>query len=147
VPTIEQAVADLLRASGLPPLLVCHSMGGVAARAWLRAGASANAERVHRVVTIGAPHAGTWLGRWSRLRNGRQMACGSGWLRQLAADGAVQAQPPFTCWYSNCDNVVFPSSNATLEGAENRLVTGTAHVELAFHPAVMAQTLALLDGR
>jgi hypothetical protein len=74
------------------------------------------------------------------------MASGSGWLQQLAADAAVQAQPPFTCWYSNCDNVVFPSSNATLPGADNRLLTGVAHVELAFHPTVMAQTLALLDG-
>jgi hypothetical protein len=143
-PVIEQAVADITRATGLAPLLVCHSMGGLAARAWLRAGP--NAARVHHVVTIGAPHKGTWLGRWSRIPNGRQMASGSQWLRQLAADGAAQAQPGFTCWYSNCDNVVFPSSNATLPGADNRLLTGVAHVELAFHPTVMAQTLALLDG-
>ena len=142
-PTIDHAVTALTAATGLPPLLVCHSMGGVAARAWLRAGA--NAARVHRVVTIGSPHQGTWLGQFSRMRNGRQMASGSDWLRQLAADCAARAQPGFTCWYSNCDNVVFPSSHATLPGADNRLVTGAAHVELAFHPTVMAQTLALLD--
>ena len=78
---------------------------------------------------------------------GSQMALGSRWLRQLEADGARQAQPRFTCWYSNCDNVVFPSSGATLPGADNRLVAGAAHVELAFHRQVMDTTLSLLDSR
>jgi hypothetical protein len=143
VPVVEQAVAAVTRASGVPPVLVCHSMGGLAARAWLRVGP--NAGRVHHLVTIGTPHKGTWLGRFSRLPNGRQMALGSEWLRKLEADGSAQIQPPFTCWYSNCDNVVFPSSAATLAGADNRLVAGAAHVELAFHPRVIAATLALLD--
>jgi triacylglycerol esterase/lipase EstA (alpha/beta hydrolase family) len=142
-PTVEQAVAALTRSTGLPPLLVCHSMGGLAARAWLRAGA--NAARVHHVVTIGSPHHGAWLARSSRLPNGRQMAPGSQWLRQLEADLATQSGPGFTCWYSNCDNVVFPASTATLAGADNRFVAGVAHVELGFHPRVMDETLALLD--
>lgn len=143
VPCIEKAVAVVTRASAMPPLLVCHSMGGLAARAWLRSGP--NAGRVHHVVTIGTPHKGTWMGRFGRRLNARQMALGSQWLRQLEADCAGQAQPRFTCWYSNCDNVVFPSSGATLAGAENRLVAGAAHVDLAFHPRVMAATLALLE--
>lgn len=142
-PIIDQAVAAVTQASGLPPLLVCHSMGGLAARAWLRTGAHAG--RVHHVVTIGTPHHGTWLGRFSRVPNGSQMAMGSQWLRTLAQDACGQPQPAFTCWYSNCDNVVFPSSTATLAAAENRLVVGAAHVELAFRPQVMAATLALLD--
>ncbi|MFC5500234.1 esterase/lipase family protein [Caenimonas terrae] len=143
VAIIERAVTAVTLSSGLPPILVCHSMGGLAARAWLRAGP--HARRVHRVVTIGTPHQGTWLARSSRSKNGRQMAQGSTWLRQLEADSASLPQPPFTCWYSNCDNVVFPSSTATLSGAQNLLVVGAAHVDLAFHPRVMAQTMALLD--
>ena len=143
VPIIERAVAAVAQAGGLPPILICHSMGGLAARAWLRSGE--NARRVHHVVTIGAPHHGTWLGQFSRLPNGSQMARNSQWLRELDRDHARQAQPPFTCWYSNCDNVVFPSSTATLPGAENHLVAGAAHVDLAFHPRVMAVTLSLLD--
>lgn len=145
VPIVDAAVARVTQASGLPPVLVCHSMGGLAARAWLRTGP--HAARVHHVVTIGTPHHGTWIGRFSRLPNGRQMALGSDWLRKLEEDAAHQAQPAFTCWYSNCDNVVFPSSTATLPGADNRLVVGAAHVDLAFHPAVMGATLALLDGQ
>lgn len=142
VAIVDQAVAHVAQATGLPPLLVCHSMGGLAARAWLRAGP--HAARVHHVVTIGTPHHGTWLARFSRTPNGRQMALGSAWLRTLAEDFARQPQPAFTCWYSNCDNVVFPSSTATLPGAQNRLVVGAAHVDLAFHPQVMSETLSLL---
>ena len=59
VPAIDQAVAALTDATGKAPALVCHSMGGLAARAWLRA--PANRGRVHRVITIGTPHHGTWL--------------------------------------------------------------------------------------
>ena len=144
VPAIDRAVAALTRTTGLPPLLVCHSMGGLAARAWL--GAGPHAARVHHVVTIGTPHGGTWLGRFSRFHSGRQMNLGSDWLRQLAEHAARQPQPAFTCWYSNCDNIVFPSSNGALAGAQNRLITGAAHVDLAFHPQVMRETLALLDS-
>lgn len=142
-PVIDQAVAAVALAGGLPPLLIGHSMGGLAARAWLRAGA--NAQRVQHVVTIGTPHRGTWLGRFSRFSSGRQMALGGDWLQQLEIDSRRQPQPGFTCWYSNCDNVVFPSSTGTLPAAQNRLVAGAAHVDLAFHPQVMRETIALLD--
>jgi hypothetical protein len=50
----------------------------------------------------------------------------------------------FTCWYSNCDNIVFPTSTAMLPGADNRLLRGAAHVQLAFVPEVMHATLDLL---
>jgi hypothetical protein len=141
VPAIDRAVAAVTQASGLPPLLVCHSMGGLAARAWLR---SAAPGRIAHVVTIGTPHHGTWLARFSRTENGRQMRPGSPWLRALQAQPLAGPQPPFTCWYSNCDNVVFPSSTATLPGADNRLLRGAAHVDLAFRPEVMAASFELL---
>jgi len=140
---IDQAVREVSEATGVPPLLVCHSMGGLAARAWLRDFASSN--RVHRIVTIAAPHHGTWLAGLSRIRNGQQMAMGSRWLRSLEAT-EPRFHDRFMCWYSNCDNVVFPVSTAMLPGADNRLVPGVAHVELAFHPRVMDATLALLHG-
>lgn len=144
VRTIDQAVALVTEVSGLPPMLVCHSMGGLAARAWLRAGSKAGP--VHHIVTIGTPHRGTWLARFSRLPSGRQMALASDWLRELEAHPGPQPEAGFTCWYSNCDNIVFPSSCATLPGADNRLVHGVSHVDLAFQPQVMAATLALLHS-
>lgn len=141
-PIVEAAVQRVTRCTGEPPVLVCHSMGGLVARAWLRAGP--NASRVARVITIGSPHHGTWLGRFSSMPNGRQMRLGGAWLEELAGAERAASAPPFTCWYSNCDNIVFPPSTATLAAADNRLRRGLAHVELAFDREVMEQSLALL---
>jgi pimeloyl-ACP methyl ester carboxylesterase len=139
---IDAAVVRVTTATGMPPVLVCHSMGGLAARAWLRARDAR--QRVHRVITIGSPHHGTWLARFSRLPNGMQMAQQGRWLRALeqSEDSALHAR--FTCWYSNCDNIVFPASTATLAGADNRLVRGVAHVQLAFRPEVMSASFDLI---
>lgn len=141
VDVIEDAVERVTRVTGLPPVLVCHSMGGLAARAWMRR--KSGDARVHHVITIGSPHHGTWLGQFSRTRNGRQMRLQSDWLSRL---GAPAAAHKFTCWYSNCDNIVFPAATATLEGADNRLVRGAAHVKLGYHPTVMADSLGLIAG-
>ncbi len=141
---IERAVAQVTQATGLPPVLVCHSMGGLAARGWLRTQQADH--RVAHVVTIGTPHRGTWLGRFSRLANGRQMRLQSDWLGTLGAYATEQRHARFTCWYSNCDNIVFPTSTATLPGADNRLLRGAAHVDLAFRHEVIHHTLAIVTS-
>lgn len=142
VHTVEQAVAAVTQASGLAPVLICHSMGGLAARAWLREQGSG---RVHHIVTIATPHCGTWLARFGHTHNALQMRVGSEWLQVLERECAGLPQTGFTCWYSDCDNIVFPVENATLAGADNRLVRGVAHVDLAFRPEVMEQSIALLE--
>jgi len=143
VPIVEDAVKRITHATGVPPVLVCHSMGGLVARAWLR---SSPAAGVHRVITIGSPHHGTWLARFSQVTNGRQMRLQSDWLRQLEQGAGASEHANFTCWYSNCDNIAFPPSTATLAGADNRLIRGAAHVDLGFHPQVMAHSLALITA-
>jgi hypothetical protein len=143
-PIIDDAVERVTRATGLAPVLVCHSMGGLAARAWLRTTSAAG--RVHHIITIGSPHHGTWLARFSLLENGRQMRLNDSWIRSLAQGGDPSRHALFTCWYSNCDNVVFPAKAAMLHGADNRLVQGVAHVELAFHRRVMDDSLAKITG-
>ena len=143
VPVIDEAVARMAALTGHAPLLVCHSMGGLAARAWWRS--TQGRRPLARLVTIGSPHGGTWLARFSRARNGRQMRLRSDWLVQLAQDERGRALPPTTCWYSNCDNVVFPAETATLPQADNRFVPGIPHVALAFEPMVMAGSLALIE--
>ena len=146
VKQVEEAVARAEALGAMPPVLVCHSMGGLAARAWL-ASASGNIDRVGRVVTIGSPHHGTWLARWSRVTNGRQMRQRSPWLQALSVQEASMrgenAYDKFTCFYSNADHIVFPVSTALLPGADNRHVPGVPHVALAFHPTVMRESLAM----
>jgi len=137
---IDAAVRRVAAATGRAPVLVCHSMGGLAARAWLRAVPGADA-CVHRVITLGTPHGGTWVARWSRTANGRQMRLASDWLQALAASEPPQRAARFTCWYSNCDNIVFPAGTAQLAGADNHFVAGVAHVEMAFVPSVVQACL------
>lgn len=143
-PQIEAAVVQVTRATGMAPLLVCHSMGGLAARAWLKAMQSE--ERVHHVVTIGTPHRGTWLARFGHGKNGQQMRLLSDWHAGLDHAMPASRHALFTCWYSNTDNVVFPASTATLPGADNQLVRGAAHVQMAFLPHIIANTLARLNA-
>ena len=134
-PIVDDAVRRMLEATGRPPILVGHSMGGLAARAWWRA--NGGCLPVAHLVTIASPHRGTWLARFSRRTNGRQMQWDSAWLASLAEHEQRHPLPAATCWYSNCDNVVFPVSTALLPGADRRFIAGEAHVALAFHPAVI----------
>lgn len=142
VPLIDQAVRQVTQATGMAPLLVCHSMGGLAARAWLAA--TQGDARVCHVVTIGSPHRGTWLGQFSGVPNGMQMRLNSPWLQALRAQEPPERYRRFTCWYSNCDNIVFPSATAALPGANNHLVPGVAHMMLATQPQVLQSVLDAL---
>jgi triacylglycerol esterase/lipase EstA (alpha/beta hydrolase family) len=142
VAEVEDAVRRLEQATGAKPLLVGHSMGGLAIRAWMRD--HRGEARVQGVVSIGTPHQGTWLARWSFSANGRQMRLGSAWLGRLAASETASSRRLFLCIYSHCDNVVFPASSACLPGAEICHVPATAHVDLIHHPRVMAEVLARL---
>lgn len=139
---IDEGVRRLEACTQLPPVIVGHSMGGLAMRAWLRD--SANHARVHRLVTIGTPHQGTWLARFALTPNGRQMRLNSAWLNRSAASGERAAFRHFTCFYGHCDNIVFPALTATLPGADNHHIAGTAHVQMAFHPTVFSEVQAWL---
>ena len=136
---LDEAIRRLDHATGRKPVIVAHSMGGLVVRDWLAACSARG--RVQRIITVGAPHHGTWLARFSRSRSGRQMRLGSAWLRELAASEDLVSRSLFTCFYGNCDNVVFPVSAARLSGARNRLLRGVAHVRMTAHPSVFAETL------
>jgi triacylglycerol lipase len=146
VAVIEAGVQRLHAATGRAPIVVAHSMGGLALRRW-RAEAG-NAARLGAVLTLGTPHHGTWLARWAFSANGVQMRRGGRWLKGLQALESAQGAADyagFTCFYSHCDNIVFPASTATLDGARNEHLTGVPHVHMAEHPAPRAELLRALD--
>ena len=136
---IDAAVRRVAQATGQAPVLVCHSMGGLAARAWLQA-CQAD-DRVHRVLTLGTPHGGTWLARLAYATNARQMLLGGPWIQALAQAEPAGRARRFVCWYSHCDNIVFPASTATLAGADNRHVAGVGHVQMVLEPRVIRACL------
>jgi len=135
VVAIDSAVSQLEAATALPPVIVAHSMGGLAIRAWLQQRSAAH--RLHSVVTIGTPHSGTWLARFAMTPNSRQMREGNHWLRDLESRESSATRALFTCYYGHCDNIVFPARNAILSGAANHHhVPGVAHVHLVFHAPI-----------
>ena len=138
VAAIDTAMRQVQAATGLPPVLVGHSMGGLAARAWLRTLAQPPAQRVHRILTLGTPHHGTWPARFSHTTNGMQMRLDSPWLQALAASEGAAQRALFSCWYSDCDNIVYPTRSATLDGADNHLLQGLGHVHMLYAPQVRA---------
>ena len=143
---LDSAVTRMRDVTGSDPLIVCHSMGGLAARAWIRA--KRPDAGIHRVITIGTPHRGTQLGQWTphlpAIANAHQMRLDSDWLRALVRVEAAEPRRKFVCFYSNCDNIVFPATNATLPDADNRHVPGVPHLALALDGRVIEQVLALL---
>ena len=143
-PSIDAAVGRLVGLTGRPPIIVAHSMGGLAVRAWMNRFQAA--DRVHRVITVGSPHHGTWLAQFFHTPNGIQMRRGSSWLEALSAAESSASRSRFICFYGDCDNIVFPASTATLPGADNRAVKATAHVQMAFSKPVFDTLLEVLDG-
>jgi len=139
--TIADAMSRLQQATGLAPVIVAHSMGGLAARGWL---ASDAASEWHRLVTIASPHAGTRLGAYGRGANIAQMRLGSNWLAQLTAKESAEDRMRITCFWSHCDNIVFPTRSATLAGADNRHLPMTPHVQMVEHPAVFEEVLRIV---
>ncbi len=144
-PIIDSAMHRLEQATGLAPIVVGHSMGGLALRRWWTvAGGDGGAARVHHALTLGTPHRGTWLARLELGRNAAQMRLGSPWLQDLAATEPAGRHQRFTCLFSPCDNIVFPPTTATLPGADNRMVPSTGHVQLVESPQAWDALQALL---
>ncbi len=136
--TIALATRELERVTGLAPVIVAHSMGGLAARAWLAGDSEA---RAYRIVTIASPHTGTRLALRRHAANVAQMAQASDWLAALVTRESTRPRAQFVCFWSHCDNIVFPTRNATLPGADNRHLEATPHVQMVFHPAVFDEVL------
>jgi triacylglycerol esterase/lipase EstA (alpha/beta hydrolase family) len=112
-------------------------MGGLALRRWWAE--PGNDTRVRHAITLGTPHHGTWLARFAMTLNARQMQQLSRWLQTLAAREPISRAERITCFYSHCDNIVFPASTATLVGADNRHIPGVAHVHMADRPEPWAE--------
>lgn len=125
---IAGAVARMTRIHGRAPILLCHSMGGLAARALLRQ--APDAGLVAHVITLGTPHRGTAMARSGRGHNVRQMAWGSPWLRQLAASETPAVRARITSIFSWHDSIVGPAGASWLEGARHIPFAAIGHVSL-----------------
>ena len=138
---IAAAVARLTRLHGRPPVLLCHSMGGLAARALLR---QTEPSAVAHIITLGTPHRGTAMARSGRGHNVRQMAWASPWLRKLAASETPAVRARITSIFSWHDSIVGPAGASWLEGARHVPFAGVGHVSLLCDMRVRDAVLAEL---
>lgn len=119
---IEAGVRRLEARTGRMPLLVAHSMGGLALRAWWRRYGAAH-EAPH-VVTLGTPHQGTRMAAFGQGHNARQMRLRSAWLAELPP------LPDVDCFWTPCDQIVNPAERAIQPGARAHRLDGVGHMGL-----------------
>ena len=148
-PLVERAVRALCTASGgNKVVIVAHSMGGLVARAWMRACGHA---RVARLITLGTPHHGTCLAAFGIGLNAAQMRRAAraeppecAWLRDLAQGEDAQARRLVTSLYSHHDNIIAPQTSSELPGARNLAFGGVGHVALGRSARVLDVVMAEL---
>ena len=129
VAELDERIRKVLEATGQPQLvLVCHSMGGLIARAWI---AKHGAGRIRKLVTIASPHNGTHHARLGLGANAKDMCRGSDFCAELArSEGEAGPGCPATSIYSAHDNLVTPQETSRLPWAKNVALHGVAHVEI-----------------
>ena len=112
--------------------VIGHSLGGLIARYYVqRLGGH---ERVHTLVTMGTPHAGTYTAYMLLpYRLARQLRPGSDLTTELDLD-VPGCQTRFICYWSDLDQMIVPKRNARMVhpalSAHNVLVRGAGHLSL-----------------
>jgi hypothetical protein len=143
-PLIEQAVADLCQQTGSEKVaLVGHSMGGLAIRAWLRMHGN---NHVAKVITLGTPHAGTKISRFTRTTNGQQMAWQSSWLQTLENSETPATRSLMHIALTPQDNIVYPQREQVLTGVPVTVFEGLGHLQLCLNRDVIAWVIKQLEA-
>lgn len=107
--------------------LVGHSMGGVVARYYV---SLAGGDRyVHRLITLGSPHAGTDLGNLGIGHPARELVTGSSLAKRLVHLPAP-LHAKLTTIMSNADALVPAAQQPALAGAERIVYDDLGHVAL-----------------
>lgn len=142
--SLERFVDRVLAETGAPRVdLVCHSMGGLVARAMLAGGGAA---KVRSVATLGTPHFGV---TWRLPMPGAcvaQMRRGSAFLEALATPLPV----PALSLFSTHDNIVHPPEASSIEvigGADHVVEAGHGHLALLYAPEVAEVVRRFLESQ
>ena len=142
-PRIEETVTQLCtQTKSDQVILVGHSMGGLAIRAWLRACGDA---RAAKIITLGTPHHGTQAPQWVSTPNGEQMAWGSSWLAELEQSETLAIRQRMCLALTQHDNIVYPQRKQALEDAQVTEFSGIGHLQMCLDKAVIGWLLRELE--
>ncbi len=141
-------VEELVAETGYERIhVVGHSLGGLIARYYVqRLGGD---ERVHTLVTLGTPHAGTLPAHLLPVQLCRELRPGSELYAELDSP-AEGCRTRFVSFWSDLDQMVLPHENGRLLHpdlrAQNLPVHGVGHMSLPVDPRVV-HTVAQLLGQ
>ncbi len=147
---LADVVEELCEETGYERIhVVGHSLGGLIARYYVqRLGGDA---RVHTLVTLGTPHAGTTPARYFPHPLVRQLRPDSDIIADLAGP-APGCRTRFLSVWSDLDQLIIPKQSAKIEhpdlNARNVFVRGVGHLSLPVDGRVVHEictTLAHLD--
>jgi triacylglycerol lipase len=137
---VRDAVEKLRAATGAERVtLVGHSMGGLAARTYLRRHGH---HAVQRVVTIDTPHHGTLFATLGHGPNARQMRRACAFVQDLARD---DEPVDFVCFASQHDNLIVPRNNQILGCAEAVWFEEIGHLAMLASGEVLEKLVEVVE--
>jgi pimeloyl-ACP methyl ester carboxylesterase len=148
---LEATVEQICEQTGYERIhVIGHSMGGIIARYYVQ---RMNGDaRVHTLVTLGSPHAGTRAAHLVPRGITRQLTPGSDIIAELRAP-ATSCRTRFVSFWSDLDALISPKRAARIDHpdltARNVFVRGVGHLSLPIDTRVtreIAATLAQLDS-
>lgn len=123
-------------------LIIAHSMGGLVTRSMM---ANHGAARVAQLITLGSPHYGTALAKFSIGLCTQQMRQGSAWLAALERQETERPHGvPTVSIYTLNDDLVYPPESSELHWARNIAVPGVGHVSLLFSESIVQRVLSII---
>ncbi len=148
--TLSELVEQVCAETGYERIhVVAHSMGGIVARYYVqRLGGD---ERVHTLVTLGSPHAGTFPARLFPHPLVRQLRPSSDLVAELR-EPAPECRTRFVAIWSDLDQLIVPKTSAMIDHpdlmARNVFIRGVGHMSLPVDGRVVREvtmTLAQLE--
>jgi hypothetical protein len=148
---LEQSVEAICAETGYERIhVIGHSMGGIIARYYVqRMGGD---QRVHTLVTLGSPHAGTRAAHLLPRGVCAQLRPHSDVIAELA-EPVERCRTRFLCFWSDLDVLISPKNAARIDhpdlNARNVFVRGVGHMSLPIDARVtreIATALAQLDS-
>jgi triacylglycerol lipase len=138
---LRDYVNYVLRVTGASKVdLICHSMGGLSARYYIRF--LGGRYKVDDYVSLGTPQKGTVvaiIGLWTA--GGREMIPGSSFLNSLNSGDETPGYVHYVAIYAYWDELVQPYWNAKLyDGATNKGKYWVGHIGLLFDYTVYTWT-------
>jgi len=122
--------------------LIAHSQGGIASRIALEE--PTFAARIATLVTLGTPHAGTYVARFTATRQGGELRRESPVFARFATQLPWSGPVRLVAFWSNGDLLVLPAESAAVEGAENIEMVGFSHLAYLLSPRCWQQVWEVL---